>query len=462
MNKKPVGLFITILLLAVLSLFVILPASIPVSFTLPKLPFTKKPIHITKIPLSPDFTIGQTHISFSSPVKKGLDLEGGTSVTLRADMKGVQKSQRDDALSSARSVIERRINYFGVSEPVVQTAKVGGDYRIIAEIPGVTDVNQAIALIGKTAKLSFWEEGASGSAKLAAGTTIPYGLDQLFGTNAKPTNLTGGDLSQAVVSFNQNTGEPQVELHFTSNGAKKFADITQRNVGKIVAIVLDNFVLTAPRVQQVITGGTAQITGNFTSDQAKALQIQLNGGALPVSLSVLEQHAVGATLGKVSLQKSMFAGALGFIVIVVFMVVMYRRLGVIASMALAIYTLLTIAFFKTGFFFFPPITLTLAGIAGFILSIGIAVDANILIFERMKEEERTGKSHLAALDLGFTRAWPSIRDSNIASIITSIVLLVFGSSIVKGFALTLLVGVLISMFSAIVVTRTFLKMFYRT
>lgn len=461
MNKKPVGLFITILVISVLALFTLLPSTIPVSITIPKLPFTKSPIHITKLPITPDFTIGGIHISFNTLFKKGLDLEGGTSVTLRADMKGVASGQRDDALSSARSVIERRINYFGVSEPVVQTAKVGGDYRIIAEIPGVTDVNQAIALIGKTAKLSFWEEGASGSAKLAEGTVLPYGLDQLFGPNAKPTNLTGSDLSKAVVSFSQNTGEPQVELHFTSEGAKKFADITERNVGKIVAIVLDNFVLTAPRVQQVITGGTAQITGNFTSDQAKALQIQLNGGALPVSLSVLEQHAVGATLGNVSLQKSMFAGLLGFIVIVIFMVVMYRRLGVIASMALAIYTLLTITFFKTGFFFFPPITLTLAGIAGFILSIGIAVDANILIFERMKEEERTGKSHLAALDLGFSRAWPSIRDSNIASIITSIVLLVFGSSIVKGFALTLLVGVLISMFSAIVVTRTFLKMFYR-
>lgn len=461
MNKKPIGLFITIILISVFSLLLVLPSSVPVNITLPKLPFTKAPLHITSIPLSPTITVGNTKYSLASPFKKGLDLEGGTSVTLRADMKGVPSNQRDDAVSSAKSVIERRINYFGVSEPVVQTAKVGGDYRIIAEIPGVTDVNQAIALIGKTAKLSFWEEGASGSAQVA-GTVVPYGLDQLFGTNAKPTNLTGSDLSKAVVSFNQNTGEPQVELQFTSNGAKKFAEITERNVGKIVAIVLDNFVLTAPRVQQVITGGTAQITGSFTAEQAKALQIQLNGGALPVSLSVLEQHAVGATLGNVSLQKSLFAGILGYIIIVIFMVVMYKKLGVIASMALAIYTLLTITFFKTGFYFFPPITLTLAGIAGFILSIGIAVDANILIFERMKEEERAGKSHLAALDLGFTRAWPSIRDSNIASIITSIVLLVFGSSIVRGFALTLLVGVIISMFSAIVVTRTFLKMFYRT
>jgi protein-export membrane protein SecD len=248
-----------------------------------------------------------------------------------------------------------------------------------------------------------------------------------------------------------------VELKFSTDGAKKFGDITKRNVGKVVAIALDNQLVEAPRVNEPIYGGSAVITGEFTTQQAKTLQIQLNAGALPVSLSVLEQHAIGASLGKESLQKSLVAGLLGFVVIVLFMVVLYGRLGVIASVALTIYTLLILTLFRL-----IPVTLTLAGIAGFILSIGIAVDANILIFERMKEELRKGRSQTMAIDLGFSRAWPSIRDSNVASLITSSILYYFGTGIIRGFAFTLALGVLVSLFSAITVTRTLLRIFYRS
>lgn len=397
----------------------------------------------------------------------GLDLQGGSSITFRADMKNIPQSERDDALNSAKAVIERRINYFGVSEPQVQTEKLNNDYRILVEIPGVSDVNQAVSLVGRTAKLTFWEGSgtfpASQSAQIATESAMqdlragrPLGVTQAVGTNPKETNLSGSDLKQAAVTFNSNSGQPQVQLTFSAAGAKKFADITSRNVGKIVAIALDQQVIEAPRVQQPIVGGNAVITGNFTTDTANSLAIQLNAGALPVSLSVLQQKATGATLGQSSLQASLVAGMMGFLVIIIFMIVLYGRLGVIASTALVIYSLLVLSLFRL-----IPVTLTLAGIAGFILSVGIAVDANILIFERMKEELRRGRSMVAAIDLGFARAWPSIRDSNISSLITSTVLFYFGTGVVRGFAVTLALGILVSMFSAIFVTRTFLQVFYK-
>lgn len=392
------------------------------------------------------------------PFRRGLDLEGGTSITLKADMSGIPTDQRENALDSAKEVIERRVNYFGVSEPVVQTSKANGQYRVLVEIPGVTDVNEAVKLVGKTAKLSFWEEGpaASGSAKIATPSGTPLGIAQLLGPNAKKTNLSGADLKQSNVVFDPNSGKPQVELQFTGDGAKKFGEITKDNVGKVLAIVLDDNVIQAPRVNEPIFGGSAVITGDFSTDQAKVLQIQLNAGALPVSLQVLEQHAIGASLGDASLQKSLIAGIVGFFVIVLFMITQYGRLGVIASVALLLYSFIVLTLFRV-----IPVTLTLAGIAGFILSVGIAVDANILIFERMKEEMRLGKSRQLAIEIGFSRAWLSIRDSNIASLITSAILYYFGTGIVRGFAFTLALGVLVSMFSAIFVTRTLLKVFYK-
>lgn len=322
----------------------------------------------------------------------------------------------------------------------------------------MTDVNQAVKLIGTTAKLSFWEKVASpaAGAPVVLPDDTPVGLVQLFEGIPSKTELSGEDLQRSDVIFDPNTGRPQVQLTFTSAGSREFAAITRRNVGELLVIALDNQIVEAPRVNEAISGGNAVISGNFTTDQAKSLAVQLNAGALPVSLSVLEQHAIGATLGEASLQKSFIAGIIAFFVIVLFMVVLYGKLGVVASIALMLYTLLTLTIFRL-----IPVTLTLAGIAGFILSIGIAVDANILIFERMKEEIRSGKSSNTAMELGFSRAWLSIRDSNIASFITSAILYYFGTGIVKGFALTLALGVAVSMFSAIVVTRTLLRFVYK-
>lgn len=460
-NRSRVALlFVGILTLIAL----IINASVPASFnfTYPN-PLTQKPVpvHFNYPGIPPIEKVRD--LAF----KLGLDLQGGSSITFRADMKDVPTSQRDDALNAAKVVIEKRINYFGVSEPVVQTEKQGNDYRILVEIPGVTDVNQAVNLVGKTAKLTFWEGAgsipASQAAQIATQSAMqdlqagrPIGVTSALGAIPKKTDLTGNDLKQAAVTFDTNSGLPQVQLTFTAAGAKKFADITSNNVGKIVAIALDQQVIEAPRVQQPIVGGNAIITGNFTTDSANNLAIQLNAGALPVSLSVLQQQAIGATLGQTSLQASLIAGILGFLVIIIFMVVLYGRLGVIASVALTIYSLLVLSLFRL-----IPITLTLAGIAGFILSVGIAVDANILIFERMKEELRRGRTMVAAIDLGFSRAWPSIRDSNISSLITSAVLFYFGTGVIRGFAVTLALGILVSMFSAIFVTRTFLQVFYR-
>lgn len=462
MKNKNLIFFGLIILLSVFSLLIVLTEPFGVDYKSGKIPFLNREIvwkwNYNGLDLNK--YLGVVGVSRDYFFRKGLDLQGGTSITLRADMKDVPEVSRDDAIQSAKDVIERRVNFFGVSEPTVQISKVNNDYRIIAEIPGLTDVNSAVNLIGKTAKLTFWEDSATSSAvvrneAIASNSALPLGIAQLF-VKPRMTDLSGADLKQAAVSFNQNNGKPQVQLSFTGDGARKFGEITKRNVGKIVAIALDNEVIEAPRVNEPIYGGDAVITGDFSVDQAKTVQIQLNAGALPVSLSVLRQQAVGATLGQSSLEKSLVAGFLGFLVIVIFMVVLYGRLGVVASFALAIYTVLILALFKL-----IPVTLTLAGIAGLILSIGIAVDANILIFERMKEEIRRGRSKEAALELGFSRAWLSIRDSNISSLITSAILYYFGTGIVRGFALTLAIGVFVSMFSAIFVTRTFLRVFYK-
>ena len=447
--KNPRFLFWFIIFLTFLALFINIPSFKTGFGPLKNINFDQAPI------------LGKIGINSKLDFRKGLDLEGGTSITLKADMTGIKSNKRNDALNSAKLVIERRVNLFGVTEPIVQTSTTNNEYRVIVELPGVTDLNQVRRLIGTTAELTFWEQGATGSAKIAQPANLPFGVSQILGSNPKKTDLTGGDLQQTNVTFNQNSGKPQVQLIFTSDGAKQFADITRRNVGKIVAIVLDNQVIEAPRVNEPILGGDAVITGNFTVDSAKTLSTALNAGALPVPLSTLQSHVVGPTLGSSSLSKSLFAGFLGFITIVVFMVVLYGNLGVIASVALILYTLFVLAIFKSSSLTPYPITLTLSGIAGFILSIGMAVDANILIFERMKEEMRQGKSKHMAIEIGFSRAWTSIRDSNVSTLITSFVLYKFGTGTVQGFALVLAIGVLISMFSAIVVTRTFLRIVYR-
>ncbi len=389
------------------------------------------------------------------PLKLGLDLQGGTQLVLEAQMDKIGNDQKDIALDSAREVIERRVNLFGVSESVVQTSKVGNSRRILVDLPGIKDSSEAANLVGKTAQLEFKELKES----TASGEATPS-------ANFVSTGLTGNDLKKSQVQFgnggqSQSNGTPTVQLEFNSDGAKKFADITKRNIGKPLAIFLDDQPVTAPTVNTEILDGNAVISGNFTVEAAKQLAVQLNAGALPVPIKIIEQRSIGATLGQDSINKSIIAAIIGIMTVILYMLFYYGRYGLVAGLALLIYTLISVAIFRTGLFIMPPITLTLAGIAGFILSIGMAVDANILIFERMREERRWGKPTKQALELGFRRAWSSIRDSNISSLLTAAILYFLGTGLVKGFAVAFAIGVLVSMFSAIVLTRTLLKIFVK-
>ncbi len=390
------------------------------------------------------------------PLKLGLDLQGGTQLVLKTQMDKIEPQDRDSALESAKDIIERRVNLYGLSETIIQTSKIGEERRILVELPGLKDATEAAQMVGKTAKLEFKELMATPSADLVSEATSAAVFVE--------TGLTGADLKRAQVTFGGGQdikAGPQVAIEFTPKGAEKFAQVTKRNVGKPLAIFLDDELVNTPTVQQEILGGNAVITGQFTTDEAKNLSIQLNAGALPVPIQILEQRSIGPTLGQESINKSLVAGVIGLVVVAVYMAVYYKVLGLVADGALVIYTLLILAIFKTGLFIMPPVTLTLAGIAGFILSIGMAVDANILIFERMKEEIRWGKSQTLALDLGFKRAWSSIWASNVSSLMTAAILYGMGTTLIKGFAITLSIGVLVSMFTSYVVSRTFLKLIIR-
>ncbi|MFA5126484.1 MAG: protein translocase subunit SecD [Patescibacteria group bacterium] len=475
----------------------------------------------------------------------GLDLQGGTHLVYQADVSQVPDNERRDRVEALRDVIERRVNAYGVSEPVVQTNYSGDNYRIIVELAGVTDVNQAISIIDKTPLLEFKTQGqapidnndqnavrdkandilqrvlkgedfaelakqySEDPVSAAQGGDLPWVtkgkfvpefdtaiFDQLktgevdkqlvesqFGyhiikkieerTNDsgekevhaahilikkidadmvwEDTSLSGRNIKKAELSFDQNTQEPLVLINFDDQGKEIFADLTTANVGKPIAIFLDGVLRSEPVVQEAITDGSAQISGKFTIKEAKQLVKDLNLGALPVPIKLVTQQTVGPTLGQVSLDKSLIAGIIGFLAAALFMLILYRLPGILAVVALGLYTILSLSIFEI-----IPVTMTMAGIAGFILSIGMAVDANILIFERTKEELYKGKTLWTAIEEGFSRAWPSIRDSNVSSIITCIILAWFGTSIIRGFAITLGIGILVSMFSAITVTRTFL------
>ena len=380
------------------------------------------------------------------PWRLGLDLVGGTHLIYEVDMSQVAFSDRDSVMAGLRDVIERRVNLFGVSEPQIVSAKEGDSYRLIVELAGIKDIKAAIGEIGSTPLLDFREVT---TADQDATTTEEKQVKFVS------TDLTGRYVKGAQVDFNRTTGAPQVNIQFNDDGAKIFDKLTARNIGKPLAIFLDNNLIEMPVVQERISGGRAQITGKFTVDEAKKMVERFNAGALPAPITLISQQTIGASLGQESLKKAIYAGALGTLAIVLFMLGYYRKLGIFASLALIIYIILTAAVFKLG------ITMSLAGIAGFILSIGMAVDANILIFERTKEEIKNGLSKISAIEEGFRRAWPSIRDSNISTIITSIILYYFTSSFIKGFALALLIGVLISMFSAITTTRILLRTFIR-
>jgi len=396
-------------------------------------------------------------------IKQGLDLQGGLRVVLEAKMDNIAAEERDTALEAARNVIERRVNFLGVSEPVIQTSKVSGRYRIIVELPGITESQQAIALIGQTAQLEFREPVVTESTPEPSGSGQAEGTEsaEKMITDFKETGLTGKDLKKAAVTFDPQTSAPQISLKFTDEGAKKFEEITRRNVGRPLAIFLDGELISAPRVNEVISGGEAVISGKFSLSEAKNLAINLSAGALPVPIKVIGQRSIGATLGQESVRQSLTAGLIGLFLVAFFMVAYYGRLGLLADVALIIYGLITLALYKI-----IPVTLTLAGMAGFLLSIGMAVDANILIFERIKEEFSRGNPLKVAMELGFGRAWDSIRDANICTLITCFLLFnPFGwgflntSGMVRGFALTLGLGIFVSLFTGIVVTRTLIRLF---
>lgn len=502
--------------------------------------------------------IGPLYDAFNKfKINLGLDLQGGIHLEYKADVANIDSDKIDDALQGAQDVIERRVNAFGVGEPLVQTAKSGSEYRVIVELPGIKNIEEAKSKIKDAPLLEFKEEGepdpqivqmfaqanqqakekaqkildeAKGGADFAQlakdssedtgskdsggdlgfakkGTYVAEFDKVLFEGNLKPgqinpelvetqfgwhiikfieskgegeelevkaqhilfgkkdasqyeqfkyqeTGLTGKNLKTATAQYSngQGLGEPEVSLQFDEEGTKLFAELTKKNLGKQIAIFLDGELQIAPTVQVEITNGQAVITGGYTFKEAKDIADRLNQGALPVPLTLVGQQSVEATLGAESLRSILIAGAIGLGAVVVFMLIFYRFLGLVASLALLVYTALMIAIFKmTG------ITLTLSGIAGFVLSIGMAVDANILIFERTKEEIRGGRTIANSLEEGFRRAWTSIRDGNISSLLTAGILYLMGTGFVKGFAAALFIGVLVSMFTAVVITRTMLK-----
>jgi protein-export membrane protein SecD len=437
-----------IILLALLVLWIVLP--IDHSQTVAQLLFWQQP------PESRSITIHQ-----------GLDLQGGTQALLQAaPAPGQQVTSAD--MDTAKVIVDRRVNALGVTEPVVQ---VVGQDRILVELPGISNPDQAVQTLRNTGQLEFVEIGSSTNPQYpnvtqgvyVRTTNKPDVPDEgTLGNRPFPypdkvfqTIMTGKDLKTAQTGLDQ-FGAPLITFELTTDGAKVFADYTAQHVGDILAIVLDNTVLSAPRIQSAIPDGNGEITGKFTKEEADSLSIQMRYGALPVPLTVVGLRTIGATLGADSVQKSILAGLIGLACVLVFMITYYRLPGMLAALALIMYAGINLAIYKL-----VPVTLTLPGIAGFLLSTGMAVDANILVFERMKEELRWGRPLNVAVEAGFSRAWTSILDSNLSTLITCAILILFGRNFgaqaVMGFAVNLAIGVLVSMFTAITVTRTLVR-----
>jgi preprotein translocase subunit SecD len=463
MNRRNTNWLILIIFLLALALWVDLSKTISLVN-----PFNDKPL-----------------FSRNVDIRLGLDLRGGLQTLLEADLPANTSVSSED-LGVTRQILESRANALGVSEVLMQTA---GDRRIVAEFPGVSNPEEVVASLQQTGLLEFVDMGttpvdsgtviktdfaqsdttdagsttATPEATITADpnqptpTAVPAGQPTPAAGQEAPvyhTVMTGADLKEAHVSSNQ-TGQPAVSFTLSTDGTKIFSDYTSTHTKQYLGIVLDKTVISAPVVNSPITDGQGIIEGGFTPQSANDLAIQLRYGSLPVPVKVVESRTVGATLGEESVRKSLMAGMIGLGVVILFMLLYYRLPGFIADLALITYAILSLALFK-----FIPVVLTLPGIAGFILSIGMAVDANILIFERLKEELRAGRNLRQAIDLGWSRAWPSIRDSNTSTLITCLILYVFGNtfgaSMVKGFSITLALGVLMSLFTAIIVTRTYL------
>jgi len=374
-------------------------------------------------------------------IRLGLDLQGGASLTYQADLTKIPSADRAKAIDGVINVINKRVNSSGTSEVVVQTS---GSDRVSVQLPGISDIDQAIGLIGKTAELSFFKVGTD---------NIP-----------QATELSGKDLQNATADIDVQTGQPVISFQMKNDAVQKFADLTKEiNLsGGRLLIVLDNQPLFNGTVSTPITDGKGQMQGFASLKAAQDTSVLLNAGALPVPIKLVEQRAVGASLGTESIQKSLVAGAIGLLAVLIFMIAYYRLAGLVAGGALVIYTLIVLDIFKLSSISQTPIVLTLAGIAGFVLSIGMAVDANILIFERMKEEVRDGSTVQSGMEAGFKRAWTSIRDSNVSTLITCLILYISGIPIIKGFAVTLALGVVVSMFTAITISKTFMEAVVRT
>lgn len=404
------------------------------------------------------------------PFKLGLDLQGGVHLIYAADLSKIGKKNWPEAMAGLRDVIERRVNLFGVKEPVVQVIKAGEGFRLTVELAGVIEPEKAIKIIGQTPFLQFKEPRPKEEAeKILAkqeevkGKTpeeikkIKNWQQALEDPYFQDTQLTGRYLQKAELGFDQNTQEPIVLLRFNKEGSKIFEKLTEKNIGKPLAIYIDNMLISSPVVQEKISGGSARITGKFTVDEAKKLARNLSAGALPVPINLISQQQVGPTLGKISLQESLKAGLIGFLAIILFMIIFYRLPGILAGLSLFIYIILSLALFKV-----MGVTITLAGIGGFILSVGMAIDANILIFSRFREELKEKDNPADCLKDTFLRVWPSIRDGNLTTLIIALILFSFGSSFVKGFALILSLGILVSMFAAMFITRVLMEFSSRT
>lgn len=432
-----------IVILVVISLWIVLPKEA----TVPLNNLTNGTLQDLYL-YNPAITLpGDKEIEIARPLKQGLDIKGGMQITLNLDMAAIEATQKAQAAESAREVIMRRVDLYGIAEPVVQIVQSGDTYRLLVELPGVTSPAETSTLVGQTAQLSFAliDETATESGYIV------------------PTELSGADLERAVVQFNPQTNEPEVVITFSDAGSTLFGQITADHTGEQLAILLDGVPLMAPSINEPIYGGSAVISGDFTAEEAKQLAVQLSAGALPVPISILEQRTIGASLGEVAVRQSIIAGLIGLLLVMVFMIAIYRWSGVIASVALLLFALFTVAVYKL-----LGVTLTLPGIAGLLLTIGMAVDANILIFERMKEELRLGKPFKVSMELGFGKAWDSIKDANVVTILTALVLInplnlsfLNTSGLVRGFGITLLIGVLLGLFTGVFITRTLMRIFLR-
>ncbi len=439
--------FIIIVLITVGAVYIAMPSALPIKIHQSGINFEKT---IERPPLL--VKIGSFQFARDLNLHLGLDLAGGSHLEFEGDVSKIPTEDQQSAMEAARDTIERRVNIFGVSEAQVTTSKVGTSQRIIVELPGVKEGQQAASLIGETAKVDFREEIPEAS---------PSGLLTL--ENTKATGFTGQDLLRAKAAFDSTSGQPIVSFEIKPESAKKFGDITERLIGRRLVVFLDEYPVSAPVVQTPITDGRGQISGQFTTEATKQLAGLLNSGALPVPIKLMEQRTVEASLGQEAVNRSMIAAAVGLGMVALFMILSYGRLGVLAVVALAIYGVMAISVYKL-----VPIVLTLPGIAGFILSFGMTVDTNILIFERMKEELRAGRSWRASMEAGFGRAWSSIRDANVATVLISLILLnpfnfsfLHTSGPVRGFAITLILGVILSLFTGIFVSRTLLRLFSR-